>query len=332
MADTKSTVLTLLREAPDYLSGQRLSERLGVSRAAVWKAVEALRQEGYAIDSVPNRGYRLLQATTRLNEREILSFLPAGHPWRGQIFCFDSVDSTNDRAKAMAASGAPHGTVLIAEAQTGGRGRRGRSFFSPPGMSVYLSVILRPEAMPAQLMHLTCATAEAMCQAIQEAAGFRPGIKWANDLVCGGKKLVGILTELSVEAESGQIQYAVIGIGINCLQTEADFPPELRPVAGSLAMFAKKTPNRNALAAAMIRALSAMDTALLSEKQAIMDAYRRDCVTLGQTVSVVQPDGVRHGQALDVDGEGALTVRFSDGSTEKINSGEVSVRGMYGYV
>lgn len=328
----KDKILNALREAEDYLSGQELSRMLGVSRTAVWKAIEGLRQEGYAIDSVTNRGYRLLQATPQISLREILAWLPPEHPWRASIHCFDSVDSTNNQAKVLAADGAPHGTVLIAETQTGGRGRRGRNFYSPPGMSVYLSVILRPTASPAELMHLTCAVAVAMCDAIEASASFRPGIKWTNDLVHSGRKLTGILTELSVEAESGQIQYAVAGIGINCLQLEADFPPELQNIAGSLRMFADSPINRNRLAAAMIEALSRMDASLLSRKAAIMDAYRRDCVTLGQDVSIHQAGTVRYGKALDVDDDGALRVAFPDGSMEKVNSGEVSVRGMYGYL
>lgn len=328
----KEAILTILRQAEGYLSGQDISRSLGVSRAAVWKAIEKLRQEGYTIDSAPNRGYRLAKATQRLRLSEILAALPKDCPWRDTITCFDSIDSTNDRAKALAASGAAHGTVLIADEQTGGRGRRGRSFLSPPGTGVYLSVLLRPDCAPSQLMHLTCAVAVAMCDAVEEAAQFRPGIKWTNDLVSQGKKLAGILTELSVEAESGQVQYAVVGIGINCGQTAQDFPPELRDMAGSLSMIAGHPIDRNALAAAMVKALARMDALLLSQKAAIMDAYRAGCITLNREISLQRGDAVFRGKAIAVDDNGALVVQFSDGHTEAVSSGEVSVRGMYGYV
>ena len=249
------------------------------------------------------------------------------HPWRDSIHFFDTIDSTNTRAKAMAAQGAPAGTVLIADHQTGGRGRLGRTFLSPAGTGIYMSVILRPCCPPAQLMHLTCAAAVAACDAVEAATGLRPGIKWTNDLVHGSRKLAGILTELGLSPR-GMADWAVIGIGINCLQAEADFDPSIRSFAGSLSMF---TPcDRARVAAALVEAFAAMD---LCEKDTIMDRYRRDCVTLGREVSLVRgEDPVRHGRAVDIDGDGALIVEFSPGIRETVNSGEISIRGMYGYV
>lgn len=253
-------------------------------------------------------------------------------PWQDSVLWFDTIDSTNTRAKELAMQGAPHGTVLIADHQTGGRGRRGRSFHSPAGTGIYMSLILRPNCAPAELMHLTCATAVAMCDAIEDAAGFRPGIKWTNDLVWGKRKLGGILTELGL-GPGGRLDYAILGIGLNCCQQEADFPPELRSMAGSLYTVTGKTLDRAAVAAAMLDALFRMDEALLTGRRAYLDRYRTDCVTLGQEVSVVKADGaVRHGTALDIADDGALLVRFSTGETEIVNSGEVSVRGMYGYL
>ena len=264
-------------------------------------------------------------------KRNILVHLPHGHPWAEKLHYFDSIDSTNTEAKRLASAGAPHGTVLIAGHQTGGRGRMGRSFHSPAGLGIYLSVILRPECAPAELMHLTCAAAVAMCDAVEKAAGFRPGIKWTNDLVCGKRKLGGILTELSLNA-NGAVQYAVIGIGINCRHTAADFPEELRDMAGSLSMVAAAPVDTNKVAADMIDALHRMDRCLLRDKPAIMDRYRADCVTVGQAVSVHRFEEVRHGTALSVDDDGGLLVRFHDGHTETVAAGEVSIRGMYGYV
>ena len=264
-------------------------------------------------------------------KQEILSHLPPNHPWAETLHWFDTIDSTNTEAKRLAAVGARHGTVLIAGHQTGGRGRMGRSFHSPAGLGIYLSVILRPDCSPAELMHLTCATAVSMCDAVDAAAGFRPGIKWTNDLVHGKRKLGGILTELSLNAD-GTVNYAIIGIGINCRHTTADFPEELRDMAGSLSMVTGVSADTAKVAAAMIDALYSMDQCLLGEKAAIMDRYRADCVTIGQEVSVHRFEEVRHGTALGVDDAGGLTVRFEDGHTETVAAGEVSIRGMYGYL
>lgn len=264
-------------------------------------------------------------------KQQILSYLSPQYPWREQFQFFPEIDSTNDRLKALAAQGAPHGTVLVADRQTGGHGRRGRSFLSPAGMGIYLSILLRPDCAPTELMHLTCATAVAMCDAVEKAAFFRPGIKWTNDLVSGGKKLGGILTELGLSPQA-KLEYAIIGIGINCCQQEADFAPEIRSMAGSLAMIAGREINRCRLAAVMMESLQAMDGLLLSGKDQLLAQYRQDCITIGQDISLLRGDEVRHGKALDVDADGALVVAFPGGSIETVTSGEVSVRGMYGYL
>lgn len=248
--------------------------------------------------------------------------------WRDNLIWFDAVDSTNTRAKAMAILGVPHGTVLIADSQTNGRGRMGRSFQSPAGMGLYMSVILRPDCPQDKLMHLTCATATAMCDAVEEAVGIRPGIKWTNDLVCGKRKIAGILTELVTTPKETAV---IIGIGINCCQDVNDFAPELQSFAGSLAMATGKSVDRAKLAAAMIAHLEKMDSALLTAKEDILTRYRADCITIGKDISIVRGDEVRYGHAFGIDDEGALLVGFSDGHTEAINSGEVSIRGMYGY-
>lgn len=264
-------------------------------------------------------------------ETEILSYLPADHPWRDRFHYFDIIDSTNNRAKQMAAQGAPHGTVLVADQQLQGRGRMGRSFLSPPGCGIYLSVILRPDCSAEQLMHLTCASAVAVCDAAQAALDFRPRIKWTNDIVWQGKKLSGTLTELSISA-TGRVDYAVVGIGINCCQCSVDFPSELRQIAGSMALACGKPVDRAALTAALITALSRISDKLLTGRREIMDAYRNDCITVGQRISVVRGESVRHGLALSVDDQGGLLVSFDEGTTETVNAGEVSIRGMYGYV
>lgn len=261
----------------------------------------------------------------------ILSHLSRDYPWKAELHWFDSIGSTNDHLKALARQGAPHGTAVIAGHQTGGKGRMGRTFESPEGKGVYLSLLLRPSAAPEQLMHLTCAAAVAMCDALEAACGIRPGIKWTNDLVWGKRKLGGILTELGLGA-GGAVDYAIIGIGINCSQKDEDFSAEVRSIATSLASVTNLSIDPSAVAAAMLDALVRMDRILLPEKEAILRRYRGSCITLGQAVSVVRGTQVRHGTALEVDDSGALVVAFSDGSTEAVNSGEVSVRGMYGYI
>lgn len=265
-----------------------------------------------------------------MNAEEILSFLPENYPWKESFHYVSTIGSTNDTLKQWAQEGAPHGTVLAAGSQTGGRGRMGRSFHSPEGTGVYLSMLLRPDCAPSQIMHLTCAVAAAMVDAVQKAAGFRPSIKWTNDLVFGHRKLGGILTELGLSSKG--LDYCIVGIGINCLQKAEDFPPELREMAASLSMIAKRPVSPAALAACMMEALFEMDQNLLTEKKAIMKIYRENCVTLGTEISLVRGEEIRHGKALDIDEDGALIVEFSPGHTEAVSSGEVSIRGMYGYV
>lgn len=265
-------------------------------------------------------------------KEQILSKLAPSHPWGGLLQYYPILDSTNTLAKTLAAQGAPHGTVIVAGSQTGGRGRMGRSFHSPEGSGLYLTAILRPDCDAADLMHLTCAVAVAVRDAIEKVTGLTPGIKWINDLVCGSKKVAGILTELSLVPGSSKVACAIVGIGVNCSQQEEDFPPELRSIAGSLSMAAGREVSPAALAAAIMESLRTMSAGLLTRKTAIMDAYRASCITLGREVSLHRADIVTHARAIDVDLEGALLVEYPDGRREAVNCGEASVRGMYGYL
>ena len=263
---------------------------------------------------------------------KILSNIAPDCPWKDTVHWFPAIDSTNTRAKIMAQEGAPAGTVLIAGMQTGGRGRLGRSFSSPQGMGVYLSCILRPGCSPGQMMHLTCAVGAAMVEAVKAASGLVPGLKWTNDLVVGKQKLGGILTELSVCQKTGLLEYATVGIGINCLQQKEDFAPELQEMATSLALSAPRKVKPEQLAGAMVNSLYRMNSGLLTEKKQIMDDYRRYCMTIGQDIQVVRGDEIRLGKALDLDDDGGLIVSYQDGTVSTVTSGEVSVRGMYGYL
>lgn len=260
-------------------------------------------------------------------KKMILSHLPGDFPW--QVHWFHTIDSTNTRAKRMAQEGAPHGTVLIAGQQTGGRGRLGRSFSSPAGAGLYLSVVLRPNCKATALMHLTCAAGVAACNAVQQCCGIRPGIKWINDLIIDDRKLGGILTELSVDPKTGLVDYAVIGIGINCFQSPEDFPPELQNIAISLKI-AGHEPEIPQLAAAVLLSLYEMSRQL-SHRNTVISAYRRNCVTLGRDVMIIQGEETQNATALDVNEDGALIVRLTDGAVKTIHSGEVSIRGINGY-
>lgn len=263
-------------------------------------------------------------------KQAILSLLPPDSLWRESVHWFDSIDSTNTYAKDLARRGAPHGTVILAGSQSAGRGRLGRSFHSPEGSGIYMSVILRPKCPAQALMHLTCAVGTVMCDAVEAVCGIRPGIKWINDLVLQRRKLGGILTELGFSPD-GRVDYAVVGVGINCNQRPEDFPAELRQIAASLYTVTGQPVDPASLTAAMVTAMERLSVRLLTDRAAILDRYRRDCVTLGREVTL---HGAMTGAAfaLDVDDDGGLQVRLEDGTVHTVQSGEVSVRGLYTYV
>ena len=328
----KPTVLTLLTEAGDsFLSGEAMSQQLGITRAAVWKQIKKLRETGYDIEAVTNLGYRLLSVPETL-DRESLVAMMEGCPWRDQITVLETVDSTNNYLKRTALEGCAHGTVVLSDEQTGGRGRQGRSFLSPRGSGLYLSVLLRPSCAPSALSHVTAMAAVATCDAVEQVLGVRPGIKWTNDLVLEGKKLCGILTELSVEWESNTLEYLIIGIGINCNQKQEDFPEELREKATSLALALGTPVDRTKLAAALIQNLERLSREILTGKQHWIAQYARDCITIGRQVKILRGSDCRYGTATGIDENGALLVRYDSGETGVVFTGEVSVRGLGGYV
>ncbi len=329
---TRDRVLALLKESGDsYCSGEKMSQALGLSRAAVWKAVDALRREGYDISSVPNRGYRLERSPDRLSAGELAGALD-GCVIGSNLICLDSVDSTNNYAKKLADAGAPHGTVVLCDQQTGGRGRRGNSFLSPAGKGLYLTVILRPELPPQDVVNLTAWIAVAVCDAVEQTAGERPGIKWTNDIILHQKKLCGILTELSLEGETGQLQYVVAGIGINVSQSPEDFGEEVSQVAISLEQALGRTVRRADLAAAVIRALDRLARDFPGKKADYRARYRADCLTTGHEVRLIRKGESRTAFAESIDDDFALVVRWGDGTRETITAGDVSVRGLLGYV
>ena len=327
----KEDILQLLKAGKDtYLSGQRISAQLGVSRAAVWKAVEALRKDGYGIDSRSNCGYRLVRVPDVMTQ-EALSDIGTRQVGR-KVLYYDRLDSTNNEIKRLSIDQVENGLAVIADCQTGGRGRRGRSFLSPAGKGLYLSVLMQPRCSVDELSMLTAWSAVALCSAVERACGVRPGIKWPNDLVMQGRKLCGVLTELELEAETGLPRYVIVGIGTNVLQTEADFGPEVAPIAISLEQALGQAPARTALAKEILRAMDDLYRDFPQEKAQYLEQYRRDCLTLGRPVTVLRSSGARNGFATGINEDFSLTVRWEDGTAEALSAGEVSVRGLYGYV
>ena len=327
---SQERVYQALAEKPgQFLSGQELSGRLGISRAAVWKAVESLRRQGYEIEARSGRGYRLLEHGDRLDRRAVAGCLTAP---RDNWQVLSEVDSTNTACKRLAAEGAVDGTVVMADRQTAGKGRRGRSFLSPAGVGLYLSILWRPECTPERLLPLTALSAVAVCRAVERLSGVSPAIKWPNDLVLEGHKLGGILTELSLEGESGHIDYVIVGIGINCRQKAEDFAPEIRDIAGSLDMVLPVTVQRAALAAALTEELDTLRHEVMFHPERWLEEYRRRCLTVGSRVQILRGEERREADAVAVDEQFGLVVRRDDGTEEVLRSGEVSVRGLYGYV
>lgn len=328
---SREKVYALLREHPGvFFSGEEISRRLGVSRAAVWKAIDSLRRDGYTIEARKSQGYCLTGSPDALVEREIRRYLPEGLDCP-ELRCLPEVDSTNSYLKREALAGAPHGTIAVTNCQTAGRGRMSRRFQSPPDCGVYLSILLRPKLPPAELMGATGMAAVAVCDAVEKAAGIRPGIKWTNDLILGERKLGGILTEMALEGETGQTEFLIIGAGVNVRQKPEAFPPEVAEVATSLAAQGYEA-SRPALAAALIEAFYRLGEDLGGDISPWVAAYRRDCVTLGKDVRLLWTEGQERAKALDVDEQFGLVVRREDGSETTVRTGEVSVRGMYGYV
>lgn len=248
------------------------------------------------------------------------------------LLLLQSVDSTNSEVKRRAATGAAEGLVVLSNHQTAGRGRSGRSFHSPEGGGLYLSVLLRPSLPPDAVANLTAWVAVAVCDGIQAACGVRPQIKWTNDLILNGKKLCGILTELGLDQITGKPDYLVVGVGINVNQTPDSFPEELRSIATSLSTELDRKVDPDQLAVEIIRSLDRMYAQFPAGKSDYLEKYRADCLTVGKPVQLITPAATREAFATGIDDEFRLLVEYPDGTTDAISTGEVSVRGMYGYV
>ena len=324
----KSEILRLLKESDGYVSGQQLCERFQVSRTAVWKVVDQLKKEGYEIEAVPRKGYRLVESPDVLSEAELESLRST--KWAGKsIFVFKETDSTNIQAKAGGEKGESHGTLYVAGSQSAGRGRRGRSWESPAGESIYMSLLLRPELPPVKAPMLTLVMALAVARAIREQTGAEALIKWPNDIVVQGRKICGILTEMSTEMT--WINYVVIGIGINVNQNE--FPEELKDCASSLKMETGRRFRRSHLIAAVMEHFEMYYEQFLQEGSlaGFRKEYNELLVNKDRQVKILEPGNHYEAYALGINDTGELIVEKEDGSVQNIFAGEVSVRGIYGY-
>ena len=324
----KTEIIKLLKNAEEYVSGQEICEQFGVSRTAVWKVMNQLKEEGYEIESVPKKGYRLLNEPDVLSKSELLSRIDT--EWAGRtVYYFDETDSTNNDVRRLMSQGAPHGTLAIADKQTAGKGRRGRTWISPAGTNIFMSLGLRPEIPPDKASMLTLVMALAVCDAIRETTGSDAKIKWPNDIVINGKKVCGMLTEL--EAELDCIHSVVVGIGINVNQTQ--FDPEIAQTATSLFMESGRKVIRALLVERVMHYFEKY-YAVFMEKgdlSGLKEAYDERLVNLNTGVRVLDPKGEYDGTARGIDEKGQLLVE-RDGEMIKVYAGEVSVRGVYGYV
>lgn len=322
MTSREQVLQVLENRAGETVSGEELAAVLGISRTAVWKAIGKLREEGHHIEAGTNRGYRLIPDRDILSPQGIAACLEEPEAARN-IRVYPELDSTNLQAKRLALEGAPDGTAVLAECQTAGRGRRGRSFYSPPGSGLYLSLLLRPEHLDAgSAVLVTTAVSVAVCRAVEQVTGQHLQIKWVNDLYREGKKVCGILTEAVTGIESGELESVVVGIGINVEARE--FPEELRQVAGAL--YERRPPSftRNRLAAAIIRQLRELD-AMIADRS-FLPEYRERSMVLGKPVLVYGGGEPEEAVAEEIDGQGALLVRHPDGSLRRLSTGEITIR------
>ncbi len=304
----------------DFTSGEALSSKLGLSRTAVWKHVEALRGKGYRIEAVPARGYRLVEVPDRLTGLELGPLL-ATHDLGHTIHYHDTLPSTNERAFRLAHDGAEHGEVVVADQQTAGKGRRGRTWTSPPGLNLYFSAILRPDLAPQRAPELTLVAAVALTEVMREA-GAEAAIKWPNDVQIDGRKVAGILTELS--ADPDRVHFIVLGIGVNLNAQPEHFPEELRPLATSLAQHRGQRVPRALFTANLLNRLEEwLDLHLETGFGAVRQRWKELSSTLGQDVLVRTDRREFRGHAEDIDESGALLVRVEDGSLERVLAGDV---------
>lgn len=325
----KTKILSLLKEADTYISGQDICTFFGVSRTAVWKAINQLKKEGYVIEAVPNKGYYLKTSPDIFSYSEIKSVLNT--KWIGdELYFCEEIDSTNTKAKQLAETGADSGTLVIANMQTGGKGRRGRHWESPAGTGIFMTLILKPDMNPSRASMLTLVMALAVVKACNEITTSTCYIKWPNDIVLNNKKICGILTEMS--AEMDYINHIVIGIGINANINA--FPEELKEKATSIKIENGNEVKRTLLInRILVHFEQEYETFMQNENmKAQIEEYNEFLINKDKEVTIIEHSNQYQGIALGIDETGELLVKKEDGKVESVYAGEVSVRGIYGYV
>lgn len=327
----KEEIISLLKKNKnEFISGEDISSILGISRAAVWKYMKVIKEDGYNIESVSRKGYKLISSPDLLTFEEISPYLNTSYIGK-QIVYFNSIDSTNNEAKKLASSGCSEGIVIISEEQTMGRGRLGRNWVSPKFKGIWMSIVLRPDIDPMNVAKITQVGAAAVLKAIKEQ-GINAYIKWPNDIVLNNKKVCGILTEMS--GEINNVNYVVMGIGINVNIDKEDFPEEIEEIATSLKIEEGKSIERKALVASILNNLEELYKEFIKNEdiKTSIDICRENSILIGKSVRIINRNDEIQAQALDLSDDGKLIVKYQDGSIHEVISGEVSVRGLYGYV
>ena len=315
----KHEVLRLLEENREsYLSGQEIANRLAFSRTAVWKAIHSLKEEGYQIHAVSNKGYQLDTSCDLLSSEGIHAYL-AEDLKQSPIYVYQQIGSTNTEAKQQALNGAAHGTIILAEEQTQGRGRLGRKFYSPKGTGIYMSIILRPQLHLNQAIQVTTTVAVAICRVIEKLTNQNPHIKWVNDIYLGKQKICGILTEAVTDFESGQVEFIILGIGLNV--NTVDFPADLHEIAGSLN---PKDVTRNQLCAHLLNELFSLFSKLNDPQ--VLEEYKSKSNVLGNWITFMKNQESYEAFAEDINEQGGLIVRLKNDEKMILNSGEISIR------
>lgn len=325
----KSKILKMLREQEKFISGQEICDSLGISRTAVWKYMNQLKGEGYEIESVSNKGYHLTALPDIISVQEVQSQLST-IAFGQEMYFFDEIDSTNNYIKKIAENGASHGSLAIAECQTGGKGRRGRVWKSPKGSGIWMSYLLRPTIPPYSASMLTLVAGLAVAKVLSEVSGMEAKIKWPNDIVINSRKVCGILTEMS--ADPDMINYVVVGIGINVNTKE--FPEDIAQTATSLRIEMGSQANRSSIIAKICKVFENYYEKFCRtcDMTELIDEYNKHLVNVDREVRISELDGEYTGVAKGIDKDGQLLVEMSDGSVKAVFAGEVSVRGLYGYV
>jgi BirA family biotin operon repressor/biotin-[acetyl-CoA-carboxylase] ligase len=321
---TDAKILSALRANQDGVSGADLAGQLGVTRAAIWGHIEQLRQLGYEIEAGPHFGYRLVGVPDVLHADDLLARLGKRKVIGRDIRVFEQTTSTNDVIEKLARDGVKEGAVVFAESQTKGRGRLGRKWISPGRKGLWFSVLLRPDLRPQETTQLTVASVTALRRAIQSETGLHPEIKWPNDIVIGGKKVAGILTELSAELD--RVRHVILGIGVDVNLGAGEFPPELRKLATSLKIESGRAISRAELATAILRELDADYARICGGGFAeVADEWQEHCKTIGRQVTIQIGERRIRGRAESLDDDGALLLRTDHGRLERITGGDVTL-------